>query len=220
MLFPTNWSISWLLSGAVAAAIIGGCSGMEPGFIYTPEQFEAVNGRVEELASGPLTKYFSAQSLTTADRKALETSVPMVDEMIRFDPITINSYSLKGKLLLALGETDKAREAFLDGIALTIPREENPQDDMVRADVLVGLAQIHVGAGEFDLAEQAAAQALTLYPDSAPAETIIAQARLNAKDYAAAKEHVMRALAIENDYEPARVLLRTIDSESRQAASP
>src|SRR5690606_21384036 len=119
-----------------------------------------------------------------------------------------------------LGKVSEARDAFLDGIALSQPREENPQDSVVRADVLVGLAQIHISAGEFQLAEQAALQAITLYPQSAPAETIVAQARFSAKDYSGAKEHVMRALAIENDYEPARVLLRAINAEQRQAASP
>lgn len=193
---------------------------MEPGFIYTPVQFDEVNKQVEELASPPLTKYFSNQTLTPEDRQALERCLPLVDEMIRFDPITINSYSLKGKLLLALGKVSEARDAFLDGIALSQPREENPQDSVVRADVLVGLAQIHISAGEFQLAEQAALQAITLYPQSAPAETIVARARLSAKDYSGAKEHVMRALAIENDYEPARVLLRAINAEQRQAASP
>lgn len=185
---------------------------MEPDFIYRPEQFNATNDRVQKLAMNPIQKYLAGQPINANEKADLETALPLIDEMIRFDPITINSYSLKGKVLRALDRDGEAKAAFLDGIATASPKNEE-QDRLVRADLLLELAQLHFASKEYNEAVAASEKSLLLNDNSAIAHTIIAQVALQQKDIQLAKDECLKALLSDADYEPARTLYRSLTGQ-------
>jgi len=185
---------------------------MEPDFIYRPEQFNATNDKVQSLAMNPIQKYLAGQEINNKEKSDLETALPLIDEMIRYDPITINTYSLKGKVLRALDRDGEAKAAFLDGIATASPKNEE-QDRLVRADLLLELAQLHLASGEINEALAAAERSLLLNDDSAIAHTIIAQIALLRNDIQLAKDECLKALLSDADYEPARTLYRSLTGQ-------
>lgn len=211
MLSPANSSISWLIKAIVLAAVLVGCSGMEPRFIYTPDQFNQTNDQVQKLAINPIQKYLVKQAITDAEKSDLETALPLIDEMIRYDPITINSYSLKGKILRALGRDAEAKAAFVAGMATAQPKTNDEQDVLVRSDLLLELAQLHMADQEIELAQTAAERSIKLSDTSPIGHTILAQIAQKKGNVQLAKEECMRALLSDADYEPARLLYRELN---------
>ncbi|MBX3114882.1 MAG: hypothetical protein KF836_09985 [Fimbriimonadaceae bacterium] len=157
----------------------------------------------------PIQKYLAGQEINNKEKADLETALPLIDEMIRFDPITINSYSLKGKVLRALDRDGEAKMAFLDGMAKALPTNEE-QDKLVRADLLLELAQLHLASGEFNEARAAAEKSLSINDESAIGHTVIAQVAYQNNEIQLAKDECLRALLIDADYEPARTLYREL----------
>lgn len=182
---------------------------MEPNFIYTVDQFNETNERVQNLAMNPIQKYLAGQEINNKEKADLEIALPLIDEMIRFDPITINSYSLKGKVLRALDRDGEAKMAFLDGMAKALPTNEE-QDKLVRADLLLELAQLHLASGELNEAAAAAEKSLGINDESAIGHTVIAQVAYQNNEIQLAKDECLRALLTDADYEPARTLYREL----------
>lgn len=199
------------------ALVLVGCSGVEPDFLYTNAQATQVNNQIAELTSKPIQKYLAGVELTPADRASLEKALPLIDQIIQFDPITINSYSLKGKIHRALGQILPAKEAFYDGIARSAPLN-NPDDTLIRSDLYLELAQINYEEQDFSAAQIALKTSLKI-DDESPAAHVL-QARLYIRDNKKqlANDHVLKALLLNAEYEPARVLFTELNVP--RAASP
>ncbi|QYK53940.1 MAG: hypothetical protein KF824_03370 [Fimbriimonadaceae bacterium] len=185
---------------------------MEPDFIYTVEQFNETNERVQKLVMNPIQKYLAGQEINSKEKADLEKALPLIDQMIQFDPITINSYSLKGKVLRALDRDGEAKIAFLDGLTTAPPKQE-VQDELVRADLLLELAQLHFASGEMNEAIAASEKSIKLNDNSAIAHTIIAKVAYQRNDIQRAKNECLKALLADANYEPARTLFRTINAK-------
>jgi Tfp pilus assembly protein PilF len=199
------------------AFVLVGCSGVEPDFLYTNAQATQVNNQIAELTSKPIQKYLAGVELSPADRASLEKALPLIDQIIEFDPITINSYSLKGKIHRALGQVNLAKEAFYDGIARSAPLN-NPDDTLIRSDLYLELSQINYEEQNFSAAQIAIETSLKIDDESPAAHVLRARLYVRENKKQLANDHVLKALLLNAEYEPARVLFTELNVP--RAASP
>lgn len=183
---------------------------MEPNFIYTPAQAQTVNQEIARLSEKPIQKYLRGEPLTPEDRQNFEQAIPLLDQLIKFDPTTINSYSLKGKILRALGRIPEAKVAFSQGLAITSP-VENPDDKLIRSDLLFELAQIEFEARNYAEAQRAVALSIQVDDQSPAAHVLQAQLHQQNGKQAEAQESLLKALLLNPDFEPARVLFQKLN---------
>ncbi|MFM9873543.1 MAG: tetratricopeptide repeat protein [Fimbriimonadaceae bacterium] len=199
------------------ALLLIGCSGTDPAFIYNQTQADAKVKELTELATKPIQKYITNAELTDADKTSLATALPIIDQIIQYDPVTINSYNLKGKCLAALGRTVDAKAAYLDGISLSVPRDDDTSK-LIRSDTYTELAKIHVQENDFKSAELAAKNAIATQDTDPAPHVILGRIYAQQKKKQLAQDEALRALLINADYEPARNLFRDLNPSLK--ASP
>jgi tetratricopeptide (TPR) repeat protein len=198
----------------IALLLLLGCSGTEPTFIYNQAQATEAISRITKLTTNPIQKFISNVELTDADKRDLRAALPIIEEVLQYDPITLNSYNLKGKIYLALEKPTEAKAAFLDGIALSIVKDDETAK-LIRSDTYTELAKIHYKENDFKSGEIAAKNAIaTLDTDPAP-HVILGRIYEINNDKQSAKDEALRALLINADNEPARILFRDLNSSPK-----
>lgn len=212
-----SWSISLRISVLIASCILVGCSGTDPAFIYNQKQADAKVKDLTALTSQPIQKYVSGLELTESEKSKLTSAIPIIDQIIQYDPVTINSYNLKGKCYAATGRIAESKNAYLDGISISIKREDETSK-LILSDTYTELAKIHIQENDVKSAELAAQNAIKVQDNDPAPHVILGRIYLSQKKIQQAKAESLRALLINADYEPARVLFRDLNPSLK--ASP
>ncbi len=198
------------ISIGLLAVFLVGCSGTEPNFLYNQAQADQAVKEVTEITSQPIQKFITGVDLTDGEKSKLESAIPLIDEIIKYDPVSLNSYNLKGKIYLALGKQTEAKMTFIEGMAVSVQREDETSK-LIRSDTCVELAKIHFAEKDYKSAEQAANTAITLLDNDPMPHVILGRIFQINKNMPSAKNEALRALLINADSEPARVLFRDLN---------
>lgn len=176
---------------------------MDPNVIYTPAQAGAANRKLENLTKEPLRKFLAKESLTEQEKEDLRSALPILDQIIHYDPVTINAYAMAGKIHLALDEPQKAMDYYLDGIART--RVTDTQiERTIRSDIYVEMADLHLRNNDSASAQRALKTAIQIEDTSSQAHVMLGRIYQSQGNQAGAKEEALKALLADADYEPAR----------------
>jgi tetratricopeptide (TPR) repeat protein len=161
-----------------------------------------VNKQIGDLTTKPIQRDIAGFKLTDSEKAQLIAAIPLIDQIIAYDPTTINSYSLKGKCLRATGKPQEAKVVYLTGLAVTSPID-NETDREIRSDLYLELAVIHFEERDFASAEAAIDQSIKLM-SSATAHVVRGRLFQRKGDLKSAKEEALKALLDDADNENAR----------------
>lgn len=211
-----NWSTLWRIS-LLATVLVGGCTGIDPNVIYTPQQAEEANRELETLTKEPLRKFLAKEALSDQDKDHLRKALPILQKITAYDPITINSYAMAGKIHLALDEPQQAMDCYLDGIAKTKPND-TPIERTIRSDLYIEMADLHLRNNDSAAAERALRTAILIEDTSSQAHVMLGRILQSRGDTAGAKEEALKALLADAEYEPARTFYQEVNG--KKAASP
>ena|GEM_PF-3252231 len=209
-MFPESSSISLRISLILITGLLIGCSGTDPAFIYNQKQANERVAEVTKLTTNPVQKFITGVELSETDKRDLAAALPLIDQILQYDPVTLDFYNLKGKIYLSLEKTTEAKAAFLDGVATSLVQEDETAK-LIRSDTYTELAKIHYQENDFSSAEIAAKNAIaTLDTDPMP-HVILGRVYEIQNNKKAANEEALKALLINADSEPARVLFRDLN---------
>ena len=200
------------------ALFLTGCFGADQAALHDTNDFVAARYKVEQMTLDVLRKYTEGEALTGEDLAKLEKAMPMIDSMIRYDPTSLERYSLKGKAQRALGQTDEALETFRTGINLCTVKKDDLAK-LVKADVYSEISSIHFQRKEYEEADRVIGFALATTTADPRFYTEAARVKVQLGDTKGARALCEQALLMDSEYGPARALWQLIKTSREDGSS-
>lgn len=202
----------------VAVIALAGCSkgdqarAIEVPTIRTPAEADNYLLRAEQISKEALEKSGRDEPLTSAEQDNVKEALAYFEGMIAYDPARYQPYFGAGKLAYALGEYERAFKYMYQAITLAPAPSKTPPVELVAM-----IAEAHYVSARslfflhrYEEAAAAAKLASTLVKTSPDYLVAEAAPLLELKQDAAAKDLVVRALAIDPNHRIAKQLAKLL----------
>ncbi len=172
--------------------------------------------KIQELTRDALVKVESDEELDGADKEKLRQALPLIRDMVAYNPTAYPPQVILGKTNMALGLSGDAEKAYLQACKVE-PKNVDDQTRLLVASVYNDLSRISFNRKDYKQAEERANQTLIIAPDDPKFIANLASVQMQAGRYEAAKGTLKQAL-LKSPKEPGLLSLQKF-LDSAQAAS-
>lgn len=180
--------------------------------IQNQQQASEQLAKIRELTEEPLLKRNDDLDLSERDRNNLEAALPLVQSLIDFDPTSIGTITLRGKIEVALDRLDEAEATFTQALNVA-PSAANRSADItfLMAGIYDDLSKIEFMRQNYKRSVAHLEEALKLSPNNPIYLTNLAFSQIEARDIVGAKETVKKLQEVDPGSEDIKKLLKLIE---------
>ncbi len=182
--------------------------------VTNPDQAQMAVNEVQLLTEVAFEKIINRQELTAEDKSKLQKALPIVDQLIAYDPLSRAFASIKGKALIGLGQYKKA-ETFLQNAILVKPKNGQDIEIMIYAGLEADLSRALLEQGELETAFEHIQTARIALPQDPYFMTDASYILIKLGNLKDARTICQRALKVDPGHLPAHQLIEQIDKTTQ-----
>lgn len=168
----------------------------------------------QALSKTGMAKFESGEALDPDDKVAIQKAIDKLEGAVKFNPTRFTTYSIIGKLNLALEKDTEAEQAFLQAINL-VPIDITKEEKIVMASTHADLARMAILRTQYGPAELYAQKAVEFAPNLTIGYTTLARVRIQQNRIPEAKKLIEKAFELNPQDLETRDLIKLIKLAKR-----